>query len=215
MFWSCLPRLSFADLYTSECSGERPAAKGWFSWLGRGGDSSKPAPVRAKLGESKSSFYFDKDLKRWVNGKVRLENKILGILILTLFTSLRKELRQPLRLLLRHHHLLELKLRPPVKWVVRTLLLLHPDLRQPLHPLLEPILQWASMDPLHLRSRPLAPFGDRPDFPSPSSLLVANQATNPRRQCAPRVHRVSERMPDLAMWMCSISPLPLNYFMIR
>lgn len=44
--------------------------KGWFSWWG-GTKSDKPKPVRANLGEAKSSFYYDKELKRWVNGKVR------------------------------------------------------------------------------------------------------------------------------------------------
>ncbi|KXS11023.1 hypothetical protein M427DRAFT_138680 [Gonapodya prolifera JEL478] len=48
------------------------AAKGWFSfsWLNRGTPSAKtsPAPIRADLGEE-NSFYYDKELKRWVNKK--------------------------------------------------------------------------------------------------------------------------------------------------
>ncbi|KAH8833595.1 Sec23-binding domain of Sec16-domain-containing protein [Flagelloscypha sp. PMI_526] len=41
-------------------------SKGWFSsWWG---GSSKPAPIKANLGEQ-SSFYYDKELKKWVNKK--------------------------------------------------------------------------------------------------------------------------------------------------
>lgn len=50
---------------------------GWFSWLrkpGAGEDPNKPKPVRAKLGEE-SSFYFDENLKRWVNKKAPLESQ--------------------------------------------------------------------------------------------------------------------------------------------
>ena len=58
--------------YISE-SGEK--SSGWFGWLKRG--SAEPAagapvpgkPIKAKLGEE-SSFYYDKDLKKWVNKKV-------------------------------------------------------------------------------------------------------------------------------------------------
>lgn len=46
--------------------------KGWFSgWLGKKDPNAAPAPsgpIRAKLGEQ-SSFYFDKDLNKWVNKK--------------------------------------------------------------------------------------------------------------------------------------------------
>jgi hypothetical protein len=56
-------------------------AKPTSSWLGKlwGGkkEATPPAtpgtpsaPIKAKLGEE-SAFYFDKDLKRWVNKKVR------------------------------------------------------------------------------------------------------------------------------------------------
>ncbi|KAI5302890.1 vesicle coat component [Ascosphaera pollenicola] len=47
-----------------------PQKKGWFSgWFGGKKESTPPATVvRAKLGEE-NSFYYDKDLKRWVNKK--------------------------------------------------------------------------------------------------------------------------------------------------
>ncbi|KAK2777584.1 vesicle coat component [Emmonsiellopsis sp. PD_33] len=47
-----------------------PEKKGWFSWLGRGKDPNPHTggPIRAKLGEE-NSFYYDKELKRWVNKK--------------------------------------------------------------------------------------------------------------------------------------------------
>ncbi|KAM5443263.1 vesicle coat component [Microsporum ferrugineum] len=45
------------------------AKKGWFTgWFGKRDPSSSGGPIRAKLGEQ-SSFYFDEDLKRWVNKK--------------------------------------------------------------------------------------------------------------------------------------------------
>ncbi|KAF3490653.1 COPII coat assembly protein SEC16 [Arthroderma uncinatum] len=43
--------------------------KGWFTgWFGKRDPSASGGPIRAKLGEQ-SSFYFDEDLKRWVNKK--------------------------------------------------------------------------------------------------------------------------------------------------
>ncbi|KAJ0269299.1 hypothetical protein COL922a_014763, partial [Colletotrichum nupharicola] len=50
-----------------------PAKGGWFSfgWM-KGGNKEENnlagKPIRAKLGEE-SSFYYDKDLKKWVNKK--------------------------------------------------------------------------------------------------------------------------------------------------
>jgi hypothetical protein len=50
-------------------------SSGWFGWLKRGSAEPAPAqsvpgkPIKAKLGEE-SSFYYDKDLKKWVNKKV-------------------------------------------------------------------------------------------------------------------------------------------------
>ncbi|KAL1955829.1 hypothetical protein VTO42DRAFT_8068 [Malbranchea cinnamomea] len=41
---------------------------GWFSWLRGGKKEQTNAPIRAKLGE-KNSFYYDNELKRWVNKK--------------------------------------------------------------------------------------------------------------------------------------------------
>ncbi|PLB49400.1 hypothetical protein P170DRAFT_436981 [Aspergillus steynii IBT 23096] len=52
-----------------------PAKKSWFGgWFGGkkdeniGGQAQGPGPIRAKLGEE-NSFYYDKDLKKWVNKK--------------------------------------------------------------------------------------------------------------------------------------------------
>ena len=45
--------------------------KGWFGgWFGgkKDADSSGGGPIRAKLGEE-NSFYYDKELKKWVNKK--------------------------------------------------------------------------------------------------------------------------------------------------
>ncbi|KZF21402.1 hypothetical protein L228DRAFT_262424 [Xylona heveae TC161] len=44
--------------------------KGWFgSWFSKGGSSNESGgPIKAKLGEE-SSFYYDPDLKKWVNKK--------------------------------------------------------------------------------------------------------------------------------------------------
>ena len=50
----------------------KPAASGgWLSriWGGKRADSTSPAPVKANLGEE-STFYYDKELKRWVNKTV-------------------------------------------------------------------------------------------------------------------------------------------------
>ncbi|KAF9518189.1 hypothetical protein BS47DRAFT_324942 [Hydnum rufescens UP504] len=48
----------------------KPAAKGWLSgWWGKKDEGTSSGPIRAKLGETKNSFYYDKELKRWVNGK--------------------------------------------------------------------------------------------------------------------------------------------------
>ncbi|GLB34938.1 putative involved in the initiation of assembly of the COPII coat required for the formation of transport vesicles from the endoplasmic reticulum (ER) and the selection of cargo molecules [Lyophyllum shimeji] len=44
-----------------------PAAGGWFSRWWKKSDAS-PGPIKASLGEE-SSFYYDPDLKRWVNKK--------------------------------------------------------------------------------------------------------------------------------------------------
>ncbi|GAB7352990.1 hypothetical protein MBLNU459_g3554t1 [Dothideomycetes sp. NU459] len=47
-----------------------PGKKGWFGgWFGGKKDpNAAPGPIRAKLGEQ-SSFYYDPDLKKWVNKK--------------------------------------------------------------------------------------------------------------------------------------------------
>jgi len=43
--------------------------KGWFGgWFGKKDPNAAPGPIKAKLGEE-SSFYFDPDLKKWVNKK--------------------------------------------------------------------------------------------------------------------------------------------------
>jgi hypothetical protein len=70
---SCLlPHCDIVDnflLLNMKPSATTPAASG--SWLGRFWKRSEatPAPIKANLGEQ-SSFYYDKDLKRWVNKKV-------------------------------------------------------------------------------------------------------------------------------------------------
>jgi hypothetical protein len=50
----------------------QPGKKGWFGgWFGgakKEDNHSGGGPIKAKLGEE-SSFYFDKDLKKWVNKK--------------------------------------------------------------------------------------------------------------------------------------------------
>lgn len=49
-------------------------SKGWFGWLRKGQEhDDKPKAVRAKLGEQ-SSFYYDKELKRWVNKNAPAED---------------------------------------------------------------------------------------------------------------------------------------------
>lgn len=51
-----------------ETNASKPAASGsWFSRWWRS-DSNTPGPVKASLGEE-SAFYYDKELKRWVNKK--------------------------------------------------------------------------------------------------------------------------------------------------
>jgi hypothetical protein len=53
-------------------------SSGWFSrWWSREGSSG---PVKATLGEE-SSFVYDKDLKRWVNKKVRLRLLVPSFLV--------------------------------------------------------------------------------------------------------------------------------------
>lgn len=48
--------------------------KGWFGgWFGGKKEQSiGPGPIKAKLGEE-SSFYYDKELKKWVNKKVSVK----------------------------------------------------------------------------------------------------------------------------------------------
>ncbi|KAF7338256.1 Protein transport protein sec16 [Mycena venus] len=53
-----------------------PAASSSGSWLGRWwkrSEATTPGPVKANLGEE-TSFYYDKDLKRWVNKKAGAED---------------------------------------------------------------------------------------------------------------------------------------------
>ncbi|KAI0720998.1 Sec23-binding domain of Sec16-domain-containing protein [Cerioporus squamosus] len=45
---------------------KQTASSGWLSRLWKRSDSTSPAPVKANLGEE-SAFYYDKELKRWVN----------------------------------------------------------------------------------------------------------------------------------------------------
>lgn len=48
--------------------------KGWFGWLSRKHDD-QPKAIKAKLGEE-SSFYYDKDLKRWINKNAPKEEQL-------------------------------------------------------------------------------------------------------------------------------------------
>ncbi|KAG6850992.1 hypothetical protein H0H93_004479 [Arthromyces matolae] len=48
------------------------ASSGWFGRWWKKGDAPSSGPVKASLGEE-SSFYYDKDLKRWVNKKAGAE----------------------------------------------------------------------------------------------------------------------------------------------
>ncbi|KAJ3551916.1 hypothetical protein NM688_g4435 [Phlebia brevispora] len=58
------------DKLESEKEAEKPASSGgWLSRLWKRSDSN-PGPVKANLGDA-SSFYYDKELKRWVNKNVR------------------------------------------------------------------------------------------------------------------------------------------------
>jgi hypothetical protein len=56
----------------------KPAPAATSSWLGRWWKRSEasPGPIKASLGEE-TSFYYDKELKRWVNKKVRFSDSQL------------------------------------------------------------------------------------------------------------------------------------------
>ncbi|GAM83615.1 hypothetical protein ANO11243_016030 [Dothideomycetidae sp. 11243] len=57
-----------ADAEKDKAAKELAAKKGWFGgWFGKK-DSDAPQAIKAKLGEE-SSFYFDKELGKWVNKK--------------------------------------------------------------------------------------------------------------------------------------------------
>ncbi|KAF4556820.1 putative COPII coat assembly protein sec16 [Elsinoe fawcettii] len=61
-----------ADAERDKAAKEAAAKKGWFGgWFGKKGEEGleqQPKAVRAKLGEE-NSFYFDKELGKWVNKK--------------------------------------------------------------------------------------------------------------------------------------------------
>lgn len=65
---------SLLDIRT-ELSRLAASSGGWLSRLWKRGDSTSPGPVKANLGEQ-SAFYYDKELKRWVNKNVRDFNSI-------------------------------------------------------------------------------------------------------------------------------------------
>jgi hypothetical protein len=50
--------------------GEGASSGSWISRWWRKGDANAPGPIKASLGEE-TSFVYDKELKRWVNKKVR------------------------------------------------------------------------------------------------------------------------------------------------
>ena len=53
--------------FLSDTEGDKPASSS--SWLGRWWKKESTGPIRANLGEE-TAFYYDKDLKKWVNKKV-------------------------------------------------------------------------------------------------------------------------------------------------
>lgn len=69
---SLRPNLSVLTHITAKKDAQQPAKKGWFGgWFGGGkkeADNAGGGPIKAKLGEE-NSFYYDKDLKKWVNKK--------------------------------------------------------------------------------------------------------------------------------------------------
>lgn len=71
-FASLRPKLTMLTHPTAKKDAQKPAKKGWFGgWFGGGkkeADNAGGGPIRAKLGEE-NSFYYDKDLKKWVNKK--------------------------------------------------------------------------------------------------------------------------------------------------
>lgn len=50
---------------------KQAASSGWLSRLWKRNDTSSPGAVKANLGDQ-SSFYFDKELGKWVNKNVSL-----------------------------------------------------------------------------------------------------------------------------------------------
>jgi hypothetical protein len=60
--------------------GQQQQQGGWLSrwWKGgnTSGDGTSKGPIKVKLGEE-NSFYYDKELKRWVNKKVSIENYLM------------------------------------------------------------------------------------------------------------------------------------------
>jgi hypothetical protein len=64
-------------VYSSE-SKPAAAASSWLSkWWKK---DSAPGPIKANLGEE-TAFYYDKDLKRWINKKVKNFRLIVTILL--------------------------------------------------------------------------------------------------------------------------------------
>ena len=54
---------------TAKKDGNPGDKKGWFGgWFGKKDPNAGPGPIKAKLGEE-SSFYYDPDLKKWINKK--------------------------------------------------------------------------------------------------------------------------------------------------
>lgn len=70
-----LPKTEYVlTKFPAKRAAEQPAKKGWFGgWFGgakkdEGASATGNAPIRAKLGEE-NSFYYDSELKKWVNKK--------------------------------------------------------------------------------------------------------------------------------------------------
>jgi len=81
---------------------DAPASNsGWFSrWWGRK-ENTSGGPVKANLGEE-SSFYYDKELKRWVNKKVRFFLPLFQAIVMTCWICRQKGKHRRRHLHLRH-----------------------------------------------------------------------------------------------------------------
>lgn len=68
----------YAEVFTIIIDIKQTASGGWLSRLWRRGDT--PAPIKANLGDQ-TTFYYDKDLKRWVNKNVGIFELMFFVLL--------------------------------------------------------------------------------------------------------------------------------------